>query len=79
MFTNNWFEVTGKANFEKYVLPIKDDEGDLRFLEIGCYEGQASVWMLENSEAHLTVIDTFEGGQDLPDEVNLLDRLIRIH
>ncbi len=74
MFTNNWFEVTGKANFEKYVLPIKDDEGDLRFLEIGCYEGQASVWMLENSEAHLTVIDTFEGGQDLPDEVNLLDR-----
>jgi len=72
MFTNNWFEITGKANFEKYVLPLK--ETATNFLEVGCYEGQASVWMLENSEAHLTVIDTFKGGQDLPDEVKLRDR-----
>ena len=44
------------------------------FLEVGCYEGQASTWMLKNTMAHLTVVDTFAGGEDLPDEVNLLDR-----
>ena len=80
MFTNNWFEVTGKANFEKYVLPLKRESSipmkmsALEFLEIGCYEGQASVWMLKNTQAELTVVDTFKGGQDLPDEVDLLNR-----
>jgi len=72
MFTNNWFEVTGKANFEKYVLPLK--ETATNFLEVGCYEGQASVWMMENTTANLTVVDTFKGGQDLPDEEYLLGR-----
>lgn len=74
MFTNNWFEITAKANFEKYLLPLKDKT--LNLLEIGCYEGKTSCWMMENShpETFLTVIDTFEGGQDLPDEVNLLER-----
>ena len=72
MFTNNWFEVTAIRNFEKHVLPLK--EKALNFLEVGCYEGQASVWMLENSNAKLTVVDTFKGGQDLPDEENLLHR-----
>lgn len=71
MFTNTWFQLTGRANFNKYVLPL---EGDLYFLEVGCYEGQASRWMLENTNAKLTVVDTFAGGQDLPDEVKLLDR-----
>lgn len=72
MFTNSWFEMTGKANFEKYVLPLK--ETATTFLEVGCYEGQASKWMLENSNAVLTVVDTFKGGEDLPDEVDLLER-----
>lgn len=71
-FTNNWFEITAKKNFEKYILPLKDNH--CNFLEIGCYEGQASCWLLENTNAQLTVIDTFEGGQDLPDEIELLSR-----
>lgn len=37
----------------------------LRFLEIGCFEGMASVWLLEHvltdPSSRLTVIDTFEG------------------
>jgi predicted O-methyltransferase YrrM len=72
MFTNNWFEITGKDNFKKYVLPLKSKA--LNYLEVGCYEGQASVWLLENSRAELTVVDTFKRGQDLPDEVNLFER-----
>lgn len=62
MFTNKWFEQTGKANFEKYVKPLTG--GDLNFLEVGCYEGQASVWMLENTKAKLVVVDTFNGSKE---------------
>lgn len=71
-FTNNWFEITARGNFEKYVKPLQ--EKDFHFLEVGCYEGQASTWMMENTNAKLTVADTFAGGQDLPDEKHLLDR-----
>jgi hypothetical protein len=34
------------------------------------------VWLLENSNAELTVVDTFKGGEDLPNEQNLFDRFI---
>jgi SAM-dependent methyltransferase len=71
-YTNNWFEITGKANFEKYVLPLKDN--NCSFLEVGCYEGQTSNWLLDNTNAKLEVVDTFQGGQDLPDEIGLLQR-----
>jgi len=75
VYTNNWFEITGKANFEKYVLPLKE-MSDLNFLEVGCYEGQTSNWLLNNTNAKLTVVDTFEGGQDLPQEIDLLNRFV---
>lgn len=39
-------------------------EPDLHFLEIGCFEGQSALWMLENvlthPSSHLTIIDPFE-------------------
>jgi predicted O-methyltransferase YrrM len=39
---------------------------DLHFLEIGCFEGRATTWLLENvltaPTAHITCLDTFEGG-----------------
>jgi predicted O-methyltransferase YrrM len=71
-YTNNWFEITGKQNFEKYILPLKDS--NCSFLEVGCYEGQTSNWLLDNTNADLTVMDTFQGGQDLPEEKHLLER-----
>ena len=64
MFTNNWFEITAKGNFEKYLSEFKTDKSPIRFLEVGCYEGQASVWMLKNTKANLTVIDTFKGSKE---------------
>ena len=76
MFTNDWFGITGKSNFEKYVLPLIAQDRPLNFLEVGCYEGRASVWMLENTNAELTVIDTFKGSKehDLEFEKTLLER-----
>lgn len=68
-FRTNWFEVAGKANFEKYLSEFKGKE--VNFLEIGCFEGNATCWMLENiltnSLAKITVIDTFEGSNEHKD------------
>jgi len=73
MFTNNWFATTGgDKNFEKYILPLYPIASEC--LEVGCYEGRASVWLMENTQSELTVIDTFKGGEDLPDEKDLLKR-----
>ena len=69
-FSNNWFEITGIKNFEKYVLPLMPKKS----LEIGCYEGRASVWLLEHCLTALTVIDTFEGSKEHGDESTLFDR-----
>jgi len=75
MFTNNWFEITAKANFEKYILGTLENQS---FLEIGCYEGQASIWLMENTQAELTVIDTFKGSKehDSKFETTLLERFL---
>lgn len=36
-----------------------------RVLEIGCFEGRATRWFLQNlPDSHVTCIDTFEGGAD---------------
>lgn len=41
---------------------------NLTFLEIGCFEGKATVWLLKNiltdPTSHIIVIDTFDGGQE---------------
>ena len=42
--------------------------GDLRFLEIGTYEGRTACFLLDRyPTAHLTVIDTFEGSPEFAD------------
>jgi hypothetical protein len=59
-FTQNWFDLTGKDNFAKYVAPLSGE-----FLEIGCFEGRATCWMLVNTKARVTVIDTFRGSPEM--------------
>jgi predicted O-methyltransferase YrrM len=58
-FTQNWFEATAKDNFDKYVKSLSGE-----FLEIGCFEGMATKWMLDNTTANITVIDTFKGSPE---------------
>lgn len=43
---------------------------DLRFLEIGCFEGRATLWLIENvltdPSSTIAVIDTFQGSPEFP-------------
>lgn len=68
MFTQNWFNISGRKNFEKYLIPLFKDKLNLRFLEIGCFEGMATLWLLKNILTHSTsrivCIDTFKGSEE---------------
>ena len=62
-FSQNWYEITARDNFSRFLAEFKGRDG-LKFLEIGCFEGMASRWLLENiltGKSELTAIDTFEG------------------
>ena len=64
MFTIDFFERKGvKENFEKVVKPLFNVNNRLKFLEIGCFEGMATKWMLKNLLFHkgstIDVVDTF--------------------
>ncbi|MDP4198400.1 MAG: class I SAM-dependent methyltransferase [Bacteroidota bacterium] len=65
-FSTAWFD--DKIEYwSRELAPLKD-RPSLRFLEIGCFEGRATHWMLENILTHPTssidVIDTFEGSPE---------------
>lgn len=50
--------------WEKLILP--HTKSIRRVLEIGCYEGRASVWFLQRiPNIYLVAIDNFEGDEDL--------------
>ena len=62
-FTQDWFS-HNIPNFEKAMamLPSHQD-----FLEIGCFEGRASCWLLQHGldpDGELTCIDTFQGSEE---------------
>lgn len=62
-FTSDWFS-PHITKWEKFLFPLFKGvvESKLDFLEIGCYEGRASLWLLENfPNSILTVVDTFKG------------------
>jgi predicted O-methyltransferase YrrM len=66
MFTIDWFEKKGtKQNFEQIILPLFNNKERLRFLEIGCFEGMATVWMLkyilQHKASQIDVVDSFRG------------------
>ena len=67
----NWFNVTGLANFERFLTPLAGKRG-LRFLQIGAFTGDASVWLLDNilngPESTLVDVDTWEGSKELSHE-----------
>ena len=60
-FSKDWFS-HNEWNFIKYLVHLIDTP--CRILEIGCYEGRATVWMLENIATHpdarITCIDCAE-------------------
>jgi SAM-dependent methyltransferase len=61
-FTEEWFDIAipvWTELFEQYPKPINN------ILEIGCYEGRATVWLCENILKHdgviYDIVDTFGG------------------
>jgi len=65
-YTQNWFEITARDNFNKFLEEFKGKD-NLHFLEIGCFEGMGTRWLLENiltGKSDITVMDTFEGSEE---------------
>ena len=64
-FTSDW-TTSRLAVWRLHVEPLR--ELPVRALELGCYEGRASVWFLQNLLTHpsatLTVVDTFLGSEE---------------
>jgi len=57
----NWFEVTARENFEKYV----PDVPNMRALQIGAFTGDATQWLLDNRDIEQIVdVDTWEGSDE---------------
>jgi len=62
----NWF-VSSQPNFEKHLSSYKG-KPDLKFLQLGVFTGDASIWMLDNiltdESSSLTDVDTWAGSNE---------------
>lgn len=65
----NWFNMIAKDNFEKFLTPLAGKEW-LRFLQLGVFTGDASVWMCNNiltgEHSWLDDVDTWRGAPNEP-------------
>lgn len=63
----NWFEPYAQPMFEKHLTPLAGKSG-LRFLQVGAFTGDASLWMLRNvltgAGSTLTDVDTWQGSDE---------------
>ena len=64
-FQHGWFDEIIE-DWEELTKPLRGKK--LNVLEIGCFEGASTTWMLDNLMEHpdsrMTVIDTFSGGME---------------
>jgi hypothetical protein len=65
----NWFKQIAQHNFEQFLLPLAGKEW-LRFLQLGCFTGDASVWLCNNvltgRHSWLDDVDTWAGAPNEP-------------
>lgn len=65
----NWFAAIAQENFERFLTPLAGKD-NLKFLQLGAFTGDASVWMCENiltgNNTHLTDVDTWAGAPNEP-------------
>lgn len=62
-FTNDWFQQTAETNFINNLLPRKAQFK--KAMEIGCYEGQATCWMLKHMAFdQIHCVDTWTGSAE---------------
>lgn len=63
----SWFDGAGKDNFSKYVPTLPHP---LLALQIGVFQGDASIWLLDNiPDIHLTDVDSWTGIDTIPNPV----------
>ena len=59
----NWFAATAQADFETYLAEFKD-KPNLKFLQLGVFTGDATVWLCNNiltdKSSKLIDVDTAE-------------------
>jgi hypothetical protein len=64
----NWFIKTGQANFKDHLMRFSGKDS-IRFLQLGVFTGDASVWLCENvltgKNCSLTDVDTWLGSDDV--------------
>ena len=69
----NWFAQIAQANFEEFLTPLAGKD-NLKFLQLGAFTGDASVWLAENiltgKGCWLIDVDTWEGS-DEPDHESM--------
>jgi len=63
----DWFSAYAKPNFRKYLFPLAGQD-NLKFLQLGVYTGDASVWLLDNiltgQDTLLLDVDTWYGSDE---------------
>lgn len=63
MFTHDWFS-RNIPNWSRWLSKFAGVP-NLRFIEIGCFEGKATIWLLEHiltdPTSMISVVDTFQG------------------
>ena len=63
----NWFDATARNNFVTYLTEFKD-KPNLRFLQLGVFTGDASVWLCNNiltdKSSILIDVDTWRGSDE---------------
>lgn len=66
-FLPNWFATDGMDNFLRHLVNQYKDK-PVKFLQIGTYTGDASVWLAENILTHpdslLVDVDTWQGSDE---------------
>jgi predicted O-methyltransferase YrrM len=64
----NWFAQSAQYNFEEFLPEFKGKDA-LRFLQLGAYTGDASVWLLDNiltgQYCKLVDVDTWDGSDEI--------------
>lgn len=67
----NWFAQYADRYFAAWLTPMAG-QANLRFLQIGAYTGDATVWLFENiltdPTSHLVDVDTWEGSNEIAHE-----------
>jgi predicted O-methyltransferase YrrM len=64
----NWFSIWAEGYFKDLLAEFKDKE-NLKFLQIGAFTGDASLWLVNNILTHpssiLTDVDTWQGSDEI--------------